>query len=73
MAARCDHTYLEWFLSGVDANVPGELVRPAEPPVALVNGAFVRAFLKRGLRRPLYHLPHVRHSVDDGLVRTGRR
>ena len=44
---------LERFLAGVDADVPGELVTPREPTVALAHRAGVRPLMYRRLQQKI--------------------
>ena len=46
-------TALERLLTGVYANVPGELVAAGEPAVAAVHGASVRSLVDRRFARSI--------------------
>jgi len=48
---------LEWLLSRVDADVPGELVAPREPSVAALCGAGVGPLVRRGFAGTVRVLP----------------
>ena len=54
-AAKVPHAdpALERFVSRVDPDVSGQLVRPREPPVAAFRWAGVRPLMDRGLARPV--------------------
>ncbi len=64
------HAYpaLEWLLSGVYANVPGELVRPREPPVAAVHRACVGALVDGRLGGAVRVLPRPDVHQADGQL-----
>lgn len=48
---------LEWFVAGVDAQVPAQLVRPGEPAIAALRRARVRPLVDGRLARSVRVLP----------------
>lgn len=66
-SAEVPHTdpALKWFVTGVNSDVPSELIRTGEPPVASLCRARVGTLVHRGLARAVRVLPR----TQDGSQR----